>query len=141
MEIDFPMVEGSMFMHEDTPIVEAVRAGDREAFRILVERHQDKVFSVLHRITNDPDRVEELAQEAFMRAYQGIQSFRGESQFGTWLVQIAVYAARDFNKVTVTVRMLTDFLAPARPGDWVEGRASLTRETKSFYFGPQCIPW
>ena len=85
-------------MHEDARIVEAVRAGDTEAFRILVERHQDKVYGVLRRITNDPDRAEELAQEAFMRAFQGIQSFRGDSQFGTWLVQIAVYAARDFNK-------------------------------------------
>ena len=86
-------------MHlEDAQIVEAVRAGDTEAFRILVERHQDKVYGVLRRLTNDPDQAEELAQEAFMRAYQGIQSFRGDSQFGTWLVQIAVYAARDFYK-------------------------------------------
>jgi RNA polymerase sigma-70 factor (ECF subfamily) len=86
-------------MHgEDAQIVEAVRAGDTEAFRILVERHQDKVYGVLRRLTNDPDRAEELAQEAFMRAYQGIESFRGDSQFGTWLVQIAVFAARDFYK-------------------------------------------
>ena len=84
--------------HEDARIVEAVRAGDKEAFRILVERHQDRVYGVLRRLTNNPDRAEELAQEAFMRAYQGLQSFRGDSQFGTWLVQIAVYAARDSHK-------------------------------------------
>lgn len=44
------------------------------------------------------------------------------------------FEARDFNKVTVTVRMVTDFLAPARLGDWVEGTAKITRETKSFFF-------
>lgn len=44
------------------------------------------------------------------------------------------FEARDFDKVTVTVRMVTDFLAPARPGDWVEGSANLTRQTKSFFF-------
>jgi RNA polymerase sigma-70 factor (ECF subfamily) len=82
--------------HEDARLVEAVRAGDREAFRVLVERHQNKVYGVLRRLTNDPDRAEELEQEAFMRAYEGIGGFRGDSQFGTWLVQIAVYVARDF---------------------------------------------
>jgi len=90
--------ESGVMHHEDAQIVEAVRAGDKEAYRILVERHQNRVYGVLRRLTNDPDRAEELAQEAFMRAYQGLQSFRGDSQFGTWLVQIAVYAARDSHK-------------------------------------------
>lgn len=99
MDLGSPTLKGPGVMHpEDAQIVAAVRAGDTEAFRTLVERHQDKVYGVLRRLTNDPDRAEELAQEAFMRAYQGIQNFRGDSQFGTWLVQIAVYAARDFYK-------------------------------------------
>lgn len=49
-------------------------------------------------------------------------------------IVLGQFEARDFNKVTVTVRMVTDFLAPARPGDWVEGTAKLTRETRSFFF-------
>lgn len=49
-------------------------------------------------------------------------------------IVLGQFAARDFDKVTVTVRMVTDFLAPARPGDWVEGTANLTRQTKSFFF-------
>lgn len=86
-------------MHrEDVRIVDAVRAGDKEAFRVLVERHQDRVYGVLRRLTNDPDRAEELTQEAFIRAYKGLQNYRGDSQFGTWLIQIAVYAARDSYK-------------------------------------------
>ena len=44
------------------------------------------------------------------------------------------FEARDFGKVTVTVRMVTDFLAPARLGDWVEGTSNITRQTRSFFF-------
>ncbi len=44
------------------------------------------------------------------------------------------FEARDFDKVTVTVRMVTDYMAPARLGDWVEGRANITRQTRSFFF-------
>jgi RNA polymerase sigma-70 factor (ECF subfamily) len=54
-------------MRDDAEIVEAVRRGDVEAFRFLVERHQDRVHGVLRQLTNDPDRIEELAQEAFVR--------------------------------------------------------------------------
>jgi RNA polymerase sigma-70 factor (ECF subfamily) len=79
----------------DEIIVRAVQNGDTEAFAGLVERHKDPVYGMLVRLTGDPDSAEELAQETFVRAFRGIGKFRGESRFGTWLIQIAVHLARD----------------------------------------------
>ena len=80
---------------DDQAIVLAVPGGDREAFAALVKRHQDRVYGVLLRLTADPQTAEELAHEAFVRAYRGLDGFKGHSRFGTWLVQIAVNLARD----------------------------------------------
>jgi RNA polymerase sigma-70 factor (ECF subfamily) len=115
-------------MRDDAEIVDAVRRGDVEAFRFLVERHQDRVHGVLRQLTNDPDRVEELAQEAFVRAFRGIGSFRGESQFGTWLIQIAVYAARDLNK-----RERRACLVPLHEIEEGSGAVAALTETRSAY--------
>lgn len=80
---------------QDRPAVEAVQRGDREAYRTLVERHQGRVIAVLQRMVRDPHQAEELAQEAFVRAYHALPGFRGDARFGTWIVQIALHAARD----------------------------------------------
>jgi RNA polymerase sigma-70 factor, ECF subfamily len=83
-------------MHSsDAQIIATVLAGDREAYRHLVERYQDRVFGVLLRLVGDRDLAEEAAQEAFVKAYLALPKFRGESAFGTWLVQIAIHTARD----------------------------------------------
>jgi RNA polymerase sigma-70 factor, ECF subfamily len=79
----------------DAQIIAVVLAGDREAYRILVERYQDRVFGVLLRLVGDRVLAEDAAQEAFVKAYLSLARFRGDSTFGTWLVQIAVHAARD----------------------------------------------
>ncbi len=79
----------------DAQIIAAVLAGDREAYRHLVERYQDRVFGVLLRLVGDRELAEDAAQDAFVKAYLALPRFRGESTFGTWLVQIAIHAARD----------------------------------------------
>jgi RNA polymerase sigma-70 factor, ECF subfamily len=79
----------------DAQIIASVLGGDREAYRHLVERYQDRVFGVLLRLIGDRDLAEDAAQEAFVKAYLALPRFRGESAFGTWLVQIAIHAARD----------------------------------------------
>ena len=66
---------------DDTQAIAAIRAGDTDAFRYLVERHQNRVFGVICRLTDDRDLAEEIAQEAFVRAYRGLPSFRGDSSF------------------------------------------------------------
>jgi RNA polymerase sigma-70 factor (ECF subfamily) len=80
---------------KDDAIVRAVQTGRTEAFAELVTRHKDKVYAILLRLVRDPDAAEELAQETFVRAWRGLGGFRGESLFGTWLVQIAIHLARD----------------------------------------------
>jgi RNA polymerase sigma-70 factor (ECF subfamily) len=85
---------------EDGPVVRAVLEGDTEAFRTLVERHRTRVYGLLRRLVGDPDVGEELAQETFVRAYRGLGGFRAEARFGTWLLQIAVHAARDHLRAT-----------------------------------------
>jgi RNA polymerase sigma-70 factor (ECF subfamily) len=82
-------------MQQDTAIVTAVRAGDTEAFRLLVDRHKGRLHGILMRLLGDGALAEELAHEAFVKAYLGIQDFRGEASFGTWLVQIGIHAVRD----------------------------------------------
>ncbi len=81
--------------HDEHAIIAAVRRGDRERFRILVERHHDTLFGVLVRLLADPVLADELAQEAFVRAYSGLDGFRAEARFSTWLIQIGIHLARD----------------------------------------------
>jgi RNA polymerase sigma-70 factor (ECF subfamily) len=69
----------------DEAIVRAVQDGQIEAFAGLVDRHKDRVYGMLMRLACDPQVAEELAHETFVRAYQGLHNFRGDSQFGTWL--------------------------------------------------------
>jgi len=80
---------------EDRFTFDAIRGGSIDAFRDFVERHGDVVYSVLRRLVGSPDLAEELAQETFVRAYEGLDGFRGESGFRTWLVQIAINLVRD----------------------------------------------
>jgi RNA polymerase sigma-70 factor (ECF subfamily) len=74
-------------------IVEAVLAGDREAFRRLVEREAPVVVRACYRILGDQGDAEDAAQEAFLTAYRSLGSWRGEGPFGAWLTRIAVRIA------------------------------------------------
>jgi len=82
----------------DGAIVSAVRAGNVEAYRDLVERHKGRVYGVLMTLVGDATVAEELAQDAFVKAYTGLSGFQGEATFGTWLVQIAIHGARDHRR-------------------------------------------
>jgi RNA polymerase sigma-70 factor (ECF subfamily) len=79
----------------DEAIIRAVNSGDTEAFAELVNRHKERVYAMLVRLTGDSGDAEELAQEVFVRAYRGLGRFRGEARFGTWIIQIAIHLARD----------------------------------------------
>ena len=72
-----------------------MREGDREAYRILVDRYAPVVFSVVRRYCDDPTEAEDLAQEVFVRAWEGLDGFRGEAAFSTWLYRIALNRCRD----------------------------------------------
>ena len=70
-----------------------VLAGDGEAFRVLVEREQGPVIVVCRRITGDPDEAQDAAQEAFVRAFRALATFRGDGPFGAWVSRIATRVA------------------------------------------------
>jgi RNA polymerase sigma-70 factor (ECF subfamily) len=83
---------------QDRAAVAAVKSGDTEAFRSLVDRHKSRVYGVLLSLIGDGDLAEELAQETFVKAFTGLSGFREDASFGTWLVQIAIHGARDHRR-------------------------------------------
>ena len=88
----------------DATLVERARAGDRAAFSALVLRHQTVVYRVCYRILGNPDDAADATQEAFLRAYRRLDSFRGQSAFKTWLMRLTVNVSlneRDRRKPTV----------------------------------------
>lgn len=78
---------------DDRAIVDAVLAGDRDAFRHLVERESASVVRSCHRILGDLHEAEDAAQEAFVTAYRSLASWRGDGPFGAWLTRIAIRIA------------------------------------------------
>src|SRR5258705_9704854 len=79
----------------DAAAVERTLAGEREAFRVLVERHSAYVYRVAYRMTGNSQDAEEVVQEAFLRAFQKLQQFAGNANFGTWVYRIAANYAID----------------------------------------------
>lgn len=78
----------------DAPLVERVQRGDMRAFEMLVVKYQRRIERLIARIVRDPDAVQDMAQETFVRAWRALPGFRGESAFYTWLYRIAVNTAR-----------------------------------------------
>lgn len=79
----------------DLALTGRARDGDAEAFRQLVERHRDRAYAVARRIVRFDADAEEVAQDAFVRAWKALPGFRGESRFSTWLHRIVVRQALD----------------------------------------------
>jgi RNA polymerase sigma-70 factor (ECF subfamily) len=73
---------------DDGTLARRAQRGDQEAFAILVTRHQRYVYNLAYRLLRDPQEAEDLAQEAFLRAWRGMDGFRGDSKFTTWLYRI-----------------------------------------------------
>src|SRR6266851_3469775 len=76
---------------DDAQLVKASRQGDQDAFALLVQRHQRRVFNLVLRMLQDYEDASEVTQEAFLAAWQGLPSFRGEACFATWLYRIAYH--------------------------------------------------
>jgi RNA polymerase sigma-70 factor (ECF subfamily) len=76
--------------NEEQEAIRRILAGDRDAFRVLMDRHLPKVLRLTLRITGNDVDAEEAAQEAFLRAYNKLSSFREDAAFGTWVYRIAM---------------------------------------------------
>ncbi len=80
----------------DQKLVERAQGGDQRAFDQLVAKYQRKLGRLLSRFIRDPAEVEDVAQEAFMKAYRALPSFRGDSAFYTWLYRIGINTAKNY---------------------------------------------
>ena len=80
----------------DQMLVERVQRGDRIAFDLLVRKYQHKVVKLVGRFVSNTADAEDIAQEAFIKAYRALPSFRGDSAFYTWLYQIAINTAKNY---------------------------------------------
>jgi len=81
----------------DNEIIKSIVQGDRDSFRILVERYQQMVFRTCMGFLHNKEDAEDLTQDVFIQAYQSLSRFKGESAFSTWLYRIAVNAS--LNKI------------------------------------------
>ncbi len=79
----------------DKELVLRVQKGDKAAFDLLVQKYQAKIITLVQRYVNDPSIALDVAQEAFVKAYRGLETFRGESAFYTWLYRIAINTAKN----------------------------------------------
>ncbi len=75
----------------DTQLIKASQDGDQYAFSLLVQRHQQRVFALNIRLLQDPEEANEATQEAFLAAWRGLSSFRGDALFSSWLYRIAYH--------------------------------------------------
>src|SRR5437660_1271948 len=80
----------------DQQLVERAQRGDRRAFELLVAKYQRKLARLLSRLVRDPAEVEDVTQEAFIKAYRALPSFRGDSAFYTWLYRIGINTATNY---------------------------------------------
>jgi RNA polymerase sigma-70 factor, ECF subfamily len=80
----------------DQALVERVQAGDKQAFGLLVGKYQRKLLRLISRLVRDQAEAEDVAQEAFIKAYRALPNFRGESAFYTWLYRIGVNTAKNW---------------------------------------------
>jgi len=80
----------------DQQLVERAQSGDKRAFELLVEKYQRKLGRLLARFIRDPAEVEDVTQEAFIKAYRALPAFRGDSAFYTWLYRIGINTAKNY---------------------------------------------
>jgi len=80
----------------DQQLVARAQRGDKRAFELLVMKYQRKLGRLLSRWVRDPAEVEDVTQEAFIKAYRALPSFRGDSAFYTWLYRIAINTAKNY---------------------------------------------
>lgn len=107
----------------DQELVRRVQAGDQSAFNVLVLKYQHRVLKLVSRFVNDPTEAEDVAQEAFLKAYRALPSFRGDSAFYTWLYRIAINTAK--NALVAHKRRPVDFDLDLQDPEQFERQAKL----------------
>src|SRR5207237_2585495 len=83
---------------EEMVLVQRAREGDLEAYDDLVKRYQERIYATIYHMTSNHEDANDLAQEAFIKAFQALKSFKGGSSFYTWVYRIAVNKTINFLK-------------------------------------------
>ncbi len=91
---------------EDKELVQRVKDGDKQAFDLLVQKYQPRIINIVSRYVREPSEAMDVAQEAFIKAYNALDKFRGDSAFYTWLYRIAINTAK--NHLVVNSRRPVD---------------------------------
>jgi RNA polymerase sigma-70 factor (ECF subfamily) len=107
----------------DQQLVRRVQDGDQTAFNLLVLKYQHRVLKLVSRFVNDAAEAEDVAQEAFLKAYRALPSFRGDSAFYTWLYRIAINTAK--NTLVSNRRRPVDFNLDLQDPEQYERHARL----------------
>jgi RNA polymerase sigma-70 factor (ECF subfamily) len=118
---------GAAPIDDDVPFVQAAKEGDVAAFEVLIKKYDGKIFRIAQHITNNREDAEDAVQEAFLKAFQNLAKFRGDSQFSTWLTRISVNKALEKLRKRRAVREVSmdgDFetesdIGPFEIADWV----------------------
>lgn len=110
----------------DQLLVQNVQRGDRRAFDVLVLRYQQRIVKLIMRYVHDPAEAQDVAQEAFIKAYRALPSFRGESAFYTWLYRIAINTAK--NHLVSLQRRPVDYSLDLQDPENYEANARLRDE-------------
>lgn len=113
------MSEGSA----DLELVRRVQKGDKSAFDLLVLKYQQKIANLVSRYVRDPADIQDVSQEAFIKAYRGLANFRGDSAFYTWLYRIAINTAK--NHLVSQGRRTTNYAVDAQEAEQYEGAQAL----------------
>ncbi len=112
---------------DERQLIESARGGDEAAYQRLVETYRDRVVGLAFRMVGAREDAEEIAQDAFVRAWRALPAFRGEARFSTWLYRIAIHRCYDARKSLVARRVRETDLDAAGEYEGVDGRASAAR--------------
>ncbi len=107
----------------DKELVERVQQGDRAAFDLLVIKYQHKIVQLVNRFVKDPSEAQDVAQEAFIKAYRALANFRGDSAFYTWLYRIAINTAKNY--LVSRSRRYSDYEVDVQDAEQVENAPQL----------------
>jgi RNA polymerase sigma-70 factor (ECF subfamily) len=107
----------------DQQLVRRVQKGDRSAFDLLVLKYQHRVLKLVSRFVSNTAEAEDVSQDAFLKAYRALPSFRGESAFYTWLYRIAINTAK--NSLVANRRRPVDFDLDLQDPDQFDRHARL----------------
>ena len=107
----------------DAELVKRVQRGDTGAFDLLVQKYQHKVINLIGRFVSDQAECQDIAQDAFIKAFRAIGNFRGESQFYTWLYRIAANTAK--NHLASRARKSPSYAVDVDDAEHFEGESGL----------------